>query len=148
MPVVIVTVMICIFMTKSPVCLQAAINSQWVTVSHKLHRLFSPGVRNCNPTPDNICTLDVVRQFSLKHSKNLIISHYNVNSIRHDFCEISPIMNYFGVDILAIAESKLDDSFPSEQFNVCNYKLHRQDRDSHGVESWFMWIIGFFLTVS
>ena len=94
--------------------------------------LCSPGVRNCNPTPDKICTLDVVRQFRLKHSKNLTISHYNVNSIRHKFCEISPIMNDFGVDILAIAESKLDDSFPSEQFNVCNYKFHRQDRDSHG----------------
>ena len=44
-------------------------------------------------------------------------------------------MNDFGVDTLAIAESKLDDSFPSEQFNACNYKLYRQDRDSHGVES-------------
>ena len=41
-------------------------------------------------------------------------------------------MNEIGVDILAIAESKLDDSFPSEQFSIPNYKLHRQDRDSHG----------------
>ena len=92
----------------------------------------SPSVKNCNPTADKICTSDVVRQFRLKYSKNLIISHYNVNSIRHEFCEFSPIMNEIGVDILAIAESKLDDLSPSEQFSIPNYKLHRQDRDSHG----------------
>ena len=41
-------------------------------------------------------------------------------------------MNEIDVDILAIAESKLDDSFPSEQFSIPNYKLHRQDKDNHG----------------
>ena len=73
--------------------------SDQLTVSHcesqTAPTLCSPGVRNCNPTPDKICTLDVVRQF---RSKNLIISHYNVNSIIHKFCEISPITNDFGVD--------------------------------------------------
>ena len=110
--------------------------SNQLTVSHcepqDTPTVSSPGVKNFNPTADKICTSDVVRQFRLKYSKNLIISHYNVNSIRHKFCEISPIMNEIGADILAIAESKLDDSFPSEQFSTPNYKLHRQDRDSHG----------------
>ena len=110
--------------------------SNQLTVSHcepqDTPTVSSPGVKNCNPTADKICTSDVVRQFRLKYSKNLIISHYNVNSIRHKFCEISPIMNEIGVDILAIAKSKLHDSFPSEQFSIPIYKLHRQDRDSHG----------------
>ena len=34
------------------------------------------------------------------------------------------------MDILAIAESKLGDSLPWQQFNISNYKLHRQARDS------------------
>ena len=82
-----------------------------------------------SPSGENIisaaheCALSAVRDFRLKHSKNLIISHYNVNSIRHKFCEISPLIAELHIDILAITESKLDDSFPSEQFNICNYKL-------------------------
>ena len=56
----------------------------------------------------------------------------NVNSIRHKFCELLPLTTECKVDILAIAETKLDDSFHSAQFNMCNYKLYRQDRNSHG----------------
>ena len=36
------------------------------------------------------------------------------------------------VDIMAIGESKLDDSFPDAQFRISNYRLHRQDRDGRG----------------
>ena len=84
------------------------------------------------PSAAHECTLNAVRDFRLKHLKNLIISHYNVNSIRHKFCEMSPSIAELHIDILAITESKLDDSFLSEQFNTCNYKLYRQDRNSHG----------------
>ena len=91
----------------------------------------SPGVQRRNAA-ESRGVFDSVRQFKLNHSKNLIISHYNVNSIRHKFCEILPLITEFQVDILAIAESKLDDSFPLQQFNISNYKLHRQDRDSRG----------------
>ena len=31
-----------------------------------------------------------------------------------------------------IGETKLDDSFPDAQFNVPNYALYRNDRNSHG----------------
>ena len=59
-------------------------------------------------------------------------SLYGINTLdyRHKFCEILPLITEFLVDILAIAESKLDDSFPSQQFNISNYKLHRRGRDS------------------
>ena len=91
----------------------------------------SPSAPSCN-TATGRCVFNSVRQFKLNHSKNLITSHhYNVNSIRHKFCEILPLITEFQVDILAIAESKLDDSFPSQQFNISNYKLHRQDRANH-----------------
>ena len=99
----------------------------------------SPGVPSCNTATDR-CVFDSVRQFKLNHSKNLIISHYNVNSIRHKFCEILSLITEFQVDILAIAESKLDDSFPSQQFNICNHKLHRQDRDSRGAPGIMIYI--------
>ena len=36
------------------------------------------------------------------------------------------------VDILGIAESKLDNSFPNAQFHIDGYRLFRRDRDEHG----------------
>ena len=89
-----------------------------------------PCIQDSLPAAD-AQAFDVVRQFRLKYPKKVIISHYNVSSIRHKFCELLPLITECKVDIFAIAESKLDDSFPSEQFNVCNYKLYRRDRNSH-----------------
>ena len=34
--------------------------------------------------------------------------------------------------IYLISESKLDESFPSAQFKVTDFSLHRRDRDRHG----------------
>ena len=90
-----------------------------------------PCIQDSLPAAD-AHAIDTVRQFRLKHPKKFIISHYNVNSIRHKFCELLPLLTECKVDILAIAESKLDDSFPSEQFNTCNLKLYRRDRNSRG----------------
>ena len=81
---------------------------------------------------ENKLPLKDMKQFKSKHPKNLIVSHYNVNSIRHKIYEILPLLHEHLVDILAIAETKIDDSFPSDQFHMPNYKLYRQDRNCHG----------------
>ena len=36
------------------------------------------------------------------------------------------------VDILGIAETKLDDTFPNAQFHIDGYRLFRKDRNQHG----------------
>ena len=73
-----------------------------------------------------------MKEFKSKHPKNLIVSHYNVNSIRNKIYKILPLLHEHLVDIVAIAETKIDDSFPSDQFHMPNYKLYRQDRNCHG----------------
>ena len=73
-----------------------------------------------------------VKNFRMKHPKNMIIGQYNVNSIRNKFIEIKPIFDLQLCDILGVSETKLDDSFPLSQFCVENYKLHRQDRNDKG----------------
>ena len=85
------------------------------------------GDTNCNEN-----AFESIRRFKLDHSKNMIISHYNINSIRNKFVEISPLLADLDIDILVIAETKIDQSFPSAQFSVQNYKLYRQDRDDRG----------------
>ena len=71
-----------------------------------------------------------------KHAKNLIISHFNVNSIRHKFSELQHILQGHIVDILGIAKTKIDDTFFDGQFQVDNYELYRQDRNDRAVELW------------
>ena len=73
-----------------------------------------------------------LKTFRCKHAKNLIISHYNVNSIRHKFSELQHILQGHFVDILGIAEIKFDDTFFDGQFQVDNYKLYHLDRNDRG----------------
>ena len=60
---------------------------------------------------------------SLKLSKpnNLIISYININSVRNKLALLSELVSK-KVDILAIAETKLDNSFPISQFFLDGYK--------------------------
>ena len=62
----------------------------------------------------------------------MIISHYNINSIRNKFSEMRQLLDANLIDILGLSETKIDDSFPLNQFSIANYKLYRQDRNSRG----------------
>ena len=70
--------------------------------------------------------------FRAKHAKNLIIFHYNVDSIRYKFSELQHILHGHFVDILGIAETKIDDRFFDGQFQMENDKLYRQGRNDRG----------------
>ena len=50
-----------------------------------------------------------------KNPKNIIFSYININSIRNKFENLCDIVGN-NVDILSIAETKLDSSFPNAQF--------------------------------
>ena len=36
------------------------------------------------------------------------------------------------IDICLLSETKIDESFPNQQFNISNYKTFRRDRNKHG----------------
>lgn len=73
-----------------------------------------------------------MRAIRAKHSSNLISAHININSIRNKLENITFLLDEGLVDILAVSESKLDDSFTNAQFHRDGYKLHRNDRDKYG----------------
>ena len=62
----------------------------------------------------------------------MLIGHYNVNSFRNKFYEMSPVFTDIDIDILGISETKLDESFPHEQFRIEEYRCHRRDRTDRG----------------
>ena len=68
-----------------------------------------------------------LKSYKSRHAKNLIFGSLNINSLRNKFDAMKDVLIDGLVDFLCISESKLDDSFPSSQFNVKGFYVHRQD---------------------
>ena len=79
--------------------------------------------------------LDIFDQLSTarrKHPKIFLCAYLNINSLRHKFDCIKDLLIKNTIDLLFIAETKLDDSFPNAQFMMDNYHLWRADRTQNG----------------
>ena len=73
-----------------------------------------------------------LREMKLKNPCNPSFAYINVNSIRNKQAELFTIVDS-NIDILTIAETKLDCSFPTVQFPVDGYKEPAcKDRSKHG----------------
>ena len=85
--------------------------------------------------PDNYSNVSVgsaLKFYRSKYPKKLIIGHVNINSIRNK-SEILRSMLSELLDVLMITETKLDDSFPEQQFHIESFnKPFRLDRNRHG----------------
>ena len=81
------------------------------------------------PVKDYIYRLKKYRSTNLR---NCIIGHLNINSIRYKYQAVRSLLHGDLLDIFAISESKLDESFPFAQFKVTDFSLHRKYRDRHG----------------
>ena len=73
----------------------------------------------------------ILRDIKLKNVNRLVISHLNINSIRNKF---EPLKNIIkgNLDILVLTETKIDESFPNQEFRIDGYTPIRLDRDIHG----------------
>ena len=79
--------------------------------------------KNTEPTSP----LKTIVNFKRKHLKNFVFIHNNVNSLRHKFAHFQELLSKHNIDLLAISETKLSDSFPKAMFNVTGYDQFRQD---------------------
>ena len=64
-----------------------------------------------------------------EHGKNMIC-HLNINSIRNKFGTLDEIVKAF--NIFLISQSKLDNTFPINQFSIRGYKIFKRDRNRFG----------------
>ena len=67
---------------------------------------------------DNVTCDDLfpgVNAYRNKYKRNFIFLHVNINSFRHRFAPMQPILSNRKVDLLVISESKLDSTFPNAQ---------------------------------
>ena len=72
-----------------------------------------------------------VKVHELKNLKNVIIGHLNVNSLRNKIIAVEELVRD-KVDICLFSETKLDETFPSQQFKIHGYKMCPRDRSKHG----------------
>ena len=66
------------------------------------------------------CT-DIINDLYLNNPNNVSLSYININSIRNKLDDLSTIVSN-NIDVLCIAETKLDNSFPEPQFFLKGYK--------------------------
>ena len=68
----------------------------------------------------------------IQNVENIIIAHLNINSLRNKFDALVHIISG-NVDILVIVETKLDQTFPENQFRINGFKKpYRRDRTANG----------------
>ena len=77
--------------------------------------------------------LQQLQEDRLKHRKNPLIGYLNINSLRSKITDLRIIMKTLSLDYLILSETKIDESFPTSQFNVEAYEIRaRHDRDKFG----------------
>ena len=69
--------------------------------------------RNIHPN----MVFNTLKQLRLNNLNKVVIAHPNINSIREKFEQLSFIIRDI-VDILVVGETKLDDTFPKNQFLI------------------------------
>ncbi len=67
------------------------------------------------------------QEFYCENKDRIKFGLLNVNSIRHKFVTLRHVLQKGMIDILFLQETKLDESFPSSQFNVDHFKVYRKD---------------------
>ena len=119
----------------------------WTPKNNKKKFSPAPSVRNSDQLElDSSFKLDLVkssvgqpdddmlglRKLRIKNPNKIIIAHLNINSIRNKF-EMLSLLFHGVIDILMICETKIDGSFPTEQFIIEGYStIHRLDRNDRG----------------
>ena len=67
-----------------------------------------------------------VQKHRLQNPKNIVIGHLNVNSLRNKSEAVEELLQK-KVDICFLSETKIDETFPNQQFMISGYKLFRRD---------------------
>ena len=106
-------------------------NCSNITLAANVEPLMDLSIIN----PDNYSNVSIesaLKFYRSKFPKKLRIGHININSIRSKF-EILKSMFSEVLDVLMITETKLDDSFPEQQFHIEGFNIpFRLDRNRHG----------------
>ena len=80
-----------------------------------------------------------IKSLKLKYPKQPSIAYLNINSIRNKFEELKIIVKK-NIDILIIADTKIDESFPTNQFKMDGYRTPYRYRTNENVGGLLIYI--------
>ena len=93
---------------------------------------------NCEDSIDNGDTtfddgdlLSKLQNYREKNKQRLIFATLNLNSIRYKFEELK-LLVLDNIDVLVVNETKLDSTFPVNQFEIIGFNMYRIDRTDSG----------------
>ena len=85
-----------------------------------------------NPNLKITDDLDILTNLRLKCKNKLITGHLNINSLPNKFDQLRDIVQG-KLDVLVLTETKLDSSFPTNQFIIPGFSQpFRLDRNKNG----------------
>ena len=77
--------------------------------------------------------LQILISDRLKYLKNPLLGYLNINSLRNKITDLRIILKEISLDYFVVSETKLDETFPTAQFNINDYEIRaRRDRDKYG----------------
>ena len=77
-------------------------------------------------------TPSILRNLKLKNINRLVLGHLNINSLAGKFDQLKALIKR-NIDILVLAETKIDSSFPNAQFRIDGFSIpFRLDRNRFG----------------
>ena len=81
---------------------------------------------------DSVSSNEIIRikKQRLDYANNTITDHLKINSFTNKFAFIEDIIKLS--DVFLVSESKIDHTFPSNQFGINSYKIFRLDRNRFG----------------
>ena len=88
---------------------------------------------NKDTHPIDCTDLQMLKKDRLNYPRNPLIGYLDINSIRNKISDIREVFGKLQLDYFVLSETKIDESFPSTQFNIYHYEIrNRRDRDKHG----------------
>ena len=78
-----------------------------------------------NNSTDCISSISTIRK---QNQKNIIMGHLNINSLRNKFQLIKEVF-FNNIDALFLSETKLDETFRNNLFQIEGYKNFKLDRN-------------------
>ena len=86
-----------------------------------MHSIIEQSMSDCILSKNEIPGYNVLKTLKVKHPDNVSIAYLNINSVRN---KLDQLIEYLGntINILMIAETKLDESFPDSQFKIPGMK--------------------------
>ena len=84
--------------------------------------------------PQGIYTLKDNEQLENKRKNcdDILLCHLNINSLQNNLEELVAMIRKLKAQIIFISETKIDSTYPDNQFTIPGYTLYRNDRKKGG----------------